>query len=94
VLSLLPDSAIKLRFYVPEGEIARYRPGTTVRFSCDGCPSGLKAKISYVSPRPEFTPPVIFSRDTRDRLVFLVEARPGRPARLQPGQPIDVEPLP
>ena len=94
VLSLLPDSAIKLRFYVPEGEIARYRPGTTVGFSCDGCAEGLKAKISYVSPRPEFTPPVIFTRETRDRLVFLVEARPERPARLQPGQPIDVEPLP
>lgn len=94
VLSLLPDSAIKLRFYVPEGEIARYSPGTTVGFSCDGCPAGLKARISYVSPRPEFTPPVIFSRETRDRLVFLVEARPERPARLQPGLPIDVVPLP
>jgi HlyD family secretion protein len=94
VLSLLPDSAIKLRFYVPEGDIARYRPGATVAFSCDGCPAGLKAKISYVSPRPEFTPPVIFSRETRDRLVFLVEARPERPARLAPGLPIDVVPLP
>ena len=94
VLSLLPDSAIKLRFYVPQGEIARYRPGTAVSFSCDGCPAGLKAKVSYVSPRPEFTPPVIFSRETRDRLVFLVEAKPERPARLAPGQPIDVVPLP
>jgi HlyD family secretion protein len=94
VLSLLPDSAIKLRFYVPEGEIARYRPDATVGFSCDGCPAGLKAKISYVSPRPEFTPPVIFSRETRDRLVFLVEARPEQAANLMPGLPIDVEPLP
>lgn len=94
VLSLLPDNAIKLRFYVPEGEIARYNPGETVAFSCDGCPAGLSARISYVSPRPEFTPPVIFSRETRDRLVFLVEARPERPTGLQPGLPIDVEPLP
>ena len=94
VLSLLPDDAIKLRFYVPEGDIARYRPGTAVSFSCDGCPASLKAKISYVSPRPEFTPPVIFSRETRDRLVFLVEAKPQRPARLSPGLPVDVVPLP
>ena len=94
VMSLLADDAIKLRFYVSEGEIARYRPGATIAFSCDGCAAGLRARISYVSPRPEFTPPVIFSRDTRDRLVFLVEARPERPARLQPGQPIDVVPLP
>jgi HlyD family secretion protein len=74
--------------------VARYRPGRNVRFSCDGCASGLSARISYVSPRPEFTPPVIFSRDSRDRLVFMVEALPQRPAKLMPGLPVDVEPLP
>jgi len=94
VVSLLPDDRVKLRFFVPEQEVARYRPGSTVRFSCDGCASGLTAKISYVSPRPEFTPPVIFSRDSRDRLVFMVEARPAKPANLMPGLPVDVEPIP
>jgi HlyD family secretion protein len=94
VVSLLPDDRIKVRFFVPEKEVARYRPGQSVRFSCDGCASGLSAKISYVSPRPEFTPPVIFSRDSRDRLVFMVEALPAKPANLMPGLPVDVEPLP
>lgn len=94
IVSLLPDEKIKVRFYVPEAEVARYRPGTDVRFSCDACASGLTATIHYVSPRPEFTPPVIFSRDSRDRLVFMVEAYPARPQNLQPGLPVDVEPLP
>ena len=94
VVSLLPDERIKIRFFVPEQEVVRYRPGRNVRFSCDGCISGQTARISYVSPRPEFTPPVIFSRDSRDRLVFMVEARPATPARLMPGLPVDVEPLP
>lgn len=94
VVSLIPDNKVKVRFYVPEQEVARYVPGRTVRFSCDGCVGGLTALIRYVSPRPEFTPPVIFSRDSRDRLVFLVEAYPARPAGLQPGLPVDVEPLP
>jgi HlyD family secretion protein len=93
VVSLIPDNKIKVRFFVPEPEVARYRPGETVRFVCDACGAGLSARISYVSPRPEFTPPVIFSRDSRDRLVFLVEAFPTRPARLMPGLPVDVEPL-
>ncbi|HEX6073048.1 MAG TPA: hypothetical protein VFY95_08575, partial [Sphingomicrobium sp.] len=83
-----------VRFYVPEREVARYRPGRDVKFSCDGCSSGLSATIRYVSPRPEFTPPIIYSRDSRDRLVFMVEAYPKRPAELQPGLPVDVEPLP
>jgi HlyD family secretion protein len=94
VVSILPDDRIKIRFFVPEQEVARYRPGRNVRFSCDGCASGLGARISYVSPRPEFTPPVIFSRDSRDRLVFMVEALPAKPANLMPGLPVDVEPLP
>ena len=51
------------------------------------------ATIRYVSPRPEFTPPIIFSRDSRDRLVFMVEASPARAASLQPGLPVDVVPL-
>jgi HlyD family secretion protein len=85
---------LKVRFYVPERQVARYRPGRRVHFSCDACASGMTATIRYVSPRPEFTPPVIFSRDSRDRLVFMVEAYPARPQELQPGLPVDVEPLP
>lgn len=91
VLSLLPDDRIKLRFFVPEQTLSAYRIGRTVRFACDGCAEGLTARITFVSPRPEFTPPVIYSREARDRLVYLVEARPG--ARLNPGQPVDVTPL-
>lgn len=94
VVALLPDNKIKVRFYVPETEVSRYRPGQTVHFSCDACKPDLTARIGYVSPRPEFTPPVIFSRDSRDRLVFMVEAYPTQPTRLMPGLPVDVEPLP
>jgi HlyD family secretion protein len=91
ILSLLPDERIKVRFFVPEAQLSAYRVGATVRFSCDGCPKGLTAKVAYISPRPEFTPPVIYSRESRDRLVYLIEAQPSR--RLNPGQPVDVEPL-
>lgn len=93
IVSLLPDNKVKVRFFVPEQEVARYRPGRDVRFTCDGCKSQA-ATIRYVSPRPEFTPPIIYSRDSRDRLVFMVEAYPKRPAGLMPGLPVDVEPLP
>ena len=93
VVALIPDNKIKVRFYVPEREVARDRPGRNVRFSCDACGGARAARISYVSPRPEFTPPVIFSRDSRDRLVFMVEAYPAEATRLMPGLPVDVEPL-
>ncbi|MDX9999417.1 MAG: HlyD family efflux transporter periplasmic adaptor subunit [Phenylobacterium sp.] len=91
VVSLLPHDRVRLRFFVPETVLAAYRPGRTVRFGCDGCQDGLTAKIVFVSPRPEFTPPVIYSRESRERLVYMVEAIPS--VRLNPGQPVDVVPL-
>ena len=37
----------------------------------------------------EYTPPVLYSKESRSKLVFLVEARLAK-AQLRPGQPIDV----
>jgi HlyD family secretion protein len=94
IVSIIPDRKVKVRFFVPEGQVSNYRPGQKVSFSCDGCARGLTARIGYVSPDPEFTPPIIFSRDSRARMVFMVEAYPADPAKLSPGLPVEVEPLP
>jgi HlyD family secretion protein len=93
IVALIPDDRVYVRFFVPEAAVAAYRPGARVRFRCDGCPDGLTATVSYVSPRPEFTPPIIYSRESRDRLVFMVEARPADGAQLVPGLPVDVYPI-
>lgn len=93
VLSLIPDDRVRIRFFAPEQQVANYGLGREVSFSCDACAAGLKAKITYVSPRPEFTPPVIYSRESRDRMVFLVEATPVGGVKLTPGLPVDVAPL-
>ncbi len=94
VLSLLPPFRVRLRFFVPEEDVARARIGETVEFVCDACPAGLKATIIYVSPRSEFTPPVIYSQSARTKLVFLVEARPlATQAPLPPGLPVVVAPI-
>lgn len=92
VLTFLPDGAIKLMVYVPEALLAGTRVGTQLDIRCSGCPSGLSATVSYVAQEPEFTPPVIYSAETRQKLVYLVEARPegAQAAKLQPGQIIDV----
>jgi len=94
VVSLLPEHNVKLRFFVHEEDVARARPGRQVRFSCDGCPAGLTAAISYVAPRAEYTPPIIYSQNARAKLVFMVEARPDpTQSPLPAGLPVSVEPL-
>lgn len=91
VLSFLPDGATKLKLYLPEPAFAALAVGDRLSVHCDGCPDGLAARVSYVSPEPEFTPPVIYSLETRQKLVYLVEARPEAGAtRLKPGQIVDV----
>lgn len=94
VVSLLPPANMFVRFWVPETALARLSIGQTVSVTCDSCPPELKASVSFVAPQPEYTPPVIFSEQTRDKLVYLIEARPMAKdaAALKPGQPVTVTP--
>lgn len=89
IVSLLIPARVKLRFFVPEAALAGLRLGDTVQVRCDGC-AAHSAVVSYVSPRAEFTPPVIYSRESRAKLVYMVEARPDDPAAFHPGQPIEI----
>ena len=91
VVALLPPRNLKVRFFVAEPERAGLQVDQSVKVSCDGCPPDLHAKISFIGREAEFTPPVIFSREQRQKLVYLVEARPeGAAADLTAGQPVTV----
>lgn len=96
VVSLLPPENLRVRFFVPEPAYASLRPGAAVRVTVTGRPEPLEARISYLSPRPEYTPPVLYNRDNRAKLVFLVEASfdPATARTLNPGLPVDVHPVP
>jgi len=92
IVSLLPPENLRMRFFIPETALGGLRIGQSVRASCDGCEAPIAAKITYISKQAEYTPPVIYSREQRAKLVFLVEARPAAAdaLRLRPGQPLDV----
>ena len=88
VASLLPPGNVKARFYVPETVLSSMTIGRAIEIRCDGCQQ-IDAKVSYVSSQAEYTPPVLYSKESRAKLLFLVEARlPNSP--LRPGQPLDV----
>jgi HlyD family secretion protein len=92
VASLLPAANVKIRFFVPETELGRIKAGQTVDFSCDACGGAMSATVSFISDRAEFTPPVLYSKENRAKLVYLVEAKPAADvaAKLNAGQPVDV----
>jgi len=92
VVSLLPPGNVKARFFVPESKLGSVKVGQGVKLACDACGAPIDAKITFIAPQAEYTPPVIYSKDNRAKLVFLVEARPSPAdaAKLHPGQPVDV----
>lgn len=91
VVALLPPENLRVRFYVPEPRRATLRLGDSIDVSCDSCPADLTANISFIAREAEYTPPVIFSREERRKLVYLVEARPqGDTVKLTAGQPVTV----
>ncbi|HLY51621.1 MAG TPA: HlyD family efflux transporter periplasmic adaptor subunit [Steroidobacteraceae bacterium] len=92
VVRMLPPQNLKVRFFVPETRLGSLALGGKVSLHCDGCAADIPATISYVSAEAEYTPPVIYSNDTRGKLVYLVEARPSASdaMKLHPGQPLAV----
>lgn len=92
VISVLPPENVYVRFFVPESDLSRLHLNDDVLIACDGCKT-IKAKIAFISSQEEFTPPVIFSIQSRDKLVFKAEARLPGGLKLNPGQPVDVQPV-
>ncbi|WP_323010963.1 HlyD family efflux transporter periplasmic adaptor subunit [Paracoccus sp. (in: a-proteobacteria)] len=89
VLTLLPDGAVKLRFYIAQADLASVALGLRLTVGCDGC-APINATVSFIANEAEFTPPVIYARDARQKLVYLIEARPDPGTTLKPGQIVDV----
>lgn len=90
VLSLLAPQDVKIVFYVREPILAYIQVGQILTFRVNKNTKNYHATISFISPEAEYTPPVIFSTETTDKLLYRVEARmTSDVAVLQhPGQPV------
>ncbi|MEH5846511.1 HlyD family efflux transporter periplasmic adaptor subunit, partial [Klebsiella pneumoniae] len=84
---------IKVRFFIPEAKLGKFKIGSKVKLICDGCAEPIAGIINYISPEAEFTPPVIYSTKRREKLIFMAEAIPAlqQAGRMKIGQPFDVE---
>lgn len=93
VVRLLPPEKLKVRFFIPEPVLGTFAIGQEVALHCDGCPTDIPAKVTYIATESEYTPPIIYSNETRSKLVYMIEARPDtdKTAGLHPGQPVEVK---
>lgn len=91
VISILPPENIKARFFVPQAKLPEMKIGSKVKVGCDGCKAPVSATINYISSEAEYTPPVIYSVESREKMVFMVEAKPDVfDPGLRPGLPVDI----
>lgn len=93
---LLPPENVKVRFFVPQPQLAAIQTGQTFEARIDGASRPYPGRVAFVSTQAEFTPPVIYSDERRAKLVYMVEGEfPAELAReLKPGQPVEVFPTP
>lgn len=91
VVCLLPPENIKIRFFIPEKMVSKVQLGGLVRVFVSNSKEGISSKITFISKSAEFTPPVIYSLESRDKLVFMIEATPEESVHiLRPGLPVNV----
>ncbi len=93
VIRMLPPAGVKIRFFVPESTLGQLKVNQAISLHCDGCAADLPAHISYISTNAEFTPPIIYSNETRAKLVYMIEAKPNLAdaPKLHVGQPLSVK---
>jgi HlyD family secretion protein len=93
VIVLLPPENLKARFFVPQEMLPRIKTGENVSVTFDGATKSYSATVNYISTQAEFTPPVLYNRENRAKLIFMIEAKfsPADAAELRPGQPVDVK---
>jgi len=92
VIQMLPPRNVKVRFFVPETVVGSLSLGQHLSIHCDGCKADIAATLTYISAQSEYTPPVIYSNESRSKLVFMIEAHPSveNAPLLHPGQPVEV----
>lgn len=91
VVELLPPENVKVRFFLSPEQVGWVAAESEVLLQCVGCGEGIEARVSYIAPRASYRPPILYSRNQSEKLVFLVEAIPQSSVeRLHPGQPLTV----
>ena len=92
VVVLLPPDHIKVRAFVSQMRLGTIKLGDPVQVMVDGVQGSIAGKVSYISPKAEYTPPVLYSQGSRDKLVFMIEVLFDQAAavNLHPGQPVDL----
>lgn len=80
-----------VKIYVSETLLPHINVGQPAQVIPDGTKERLTAKVSWISPKAEFTPKTILTKETRTSLVYAVKITIPNPERiLKQGMPVEI----
>jgi len=80
-----------VKIYVSETMLPEIKVGQKVVVRPDGSSKKLEGKISWISPKAEFTPKTILTPETRTSLVYAVKILiPNQDKILKQGMPVEI----
>ncbi|MBP1037985.1 HlyD family efflux transporter periplasmic adaptor subunit [Serratia fonticola] len=93
VVSLLPPGKHKIRFFISAALLPQVNVGKEIKVILQPGSVPVVATIDYLSAEAEYTPPVIYSNERREKLIFLIEAKATQSLAgdLHPGMPVTVD---
>jgi HlyD family secretion protein len=91
VVELMDLSELDVKVYVPEKKLAQVKLGQEVSVRVDGTKQNFTGRITWISPKAEFTPKQILTPETRTSLVYAVKVTVLNPDQvLKHGMPVEV----
>lgn len=91
VLEIIHIDTVEVKIYLAERMLPQVKYGQEVAIHIDGTERELAGKISWISPKAEFTPKTILTPETRSSLVYAVKITiPNADGVLKHGMPVEV----
>lgn len=90
IVSLLTPENVYIEFFVPYETLTYLKLGQIIHFHTGEKLKSKEATISYISPEAEYMPPLIYSRENNDKLIFRIQAKFSEFNQYKPGQPVTV----
>lgn len=91
IVELIDLNVLDVKIYISEKMLSQVKYGQEAEVRVDGSDKNFKGKISWISPKAEFTPKSVLTPETRTSLVYAVNVKVmNQDGTLKHGMPVEV----
>jgi membrane fusion protein YbhG len=91
IVEMIDLNVLDVKIYISEKMLSQVKYGQEAEVRVDGSDKSFKGKISWISPKAEFTPKSVLTPETRTSLVYAVNVKVvNQDGILKHGMPVEV----